>query len=276
MPKTNKARSSDAITQHYLIEKELAARLRTATKEERRNLYTEVYDELFRRVPDHPQLAIQPEERAQEVSERLALLQGYLTPTSTYLELGPGACSLAIEVAKHVRKVSVVDVSGEITKAIELPHNLELIISDGSSVPVPDNSVDIAYSDQLMEHLHPDDAADQLQNVYRALAPGGIYICITPNRLSGPHDVSGYFDEVPTGFHLREYSARELSQLFRTAGFRKVEVLAGARGLHLTIPVQFVGALESILAKVPRRLGRTIARGLPLKLILGIKLVGTK
>src|SRR5688572_1255610 len=244
-----KARPPEMIRQHYLIEKELAARLRTATKAERRHLYTEVYDELFRRVPDHPQLSQNPAQRAHQVSERLALLHNYLKPTSTYLELGPGTCSLAIEVASRVRKVYAVDVSGEITKAIALPPNLELIISDGSSVPVPADSIDIAYSDQLMEHLHPDDAADQLQNVYRALAPGGVYICITPNRLSGPHDVSGYFDEVPTGFHLKEYSARDLGQMFRTAGFRKVELLAGARGSHSNIPVQLVGALESILAK---------------------------
>ena len=277
MPTTKKAsRSDDEITRHYLIEKELASRLRTATKEERRHLYTEVYDELFRRVPNHPQLLVKPEQRADAVRERLALLQTFLKPTSTYLELGPGACSLAIEVANRVRKVYAVDVSGEITKAIELPPNLELIISDGSSVPVPENSVDIAYSDQLMEHLHPDDAADQLQNIYRALAPGGVYICITPNRLSGPHDISGYFDEVPTGFHLKEYSAGDLAQMFHTAGFRKVEMLAGARGFHLNSPVQLVSALESLLAKLPRRLGRTIARGLPLKLILGIKVVGTK
>ena len=269
-------RSPERIKQHYLIEKELAARLRIASKEQRRHLYTEVYDELFRRVPDHPQLSLKPEQRAHAVSKGLALLQNYLKPTSTYLELGPGTCSLAIEVAKRVRKVYAVDVSGEITKAIELPQNLELIISDGSSVSVPPDSVDIAYSDQLMEHLHPDDAAEQVRNVYRALAPGGVYICITPNRLSGPHDVSGYFDEVPTGFHLKEYSTGDLSQVFREAGFRKLEVLAGARGLYSTIPVQLVGAVESILAKLPRRLGRTIARGLPLKLILGIKLVATK
>src|SRR6185503_5505884 len=85
MSKHSQARSPEMIKHHYLIEKELAARLRTANKEERRHLYTEVYDELFRRVPDHPQLSVKPEQRAQEVSERLALLQTYLQPTSTYL-----------------------------------------------------------------------------------------------------------------------------------------------------------------------------------------------
>jgi hypothetical protein len=31
-----------------------------------------------------------------------------------------------------------------------------------------------------MEHLHPEDAFEQLRNIIRALAPGGRYVCITP------------------------------------------------------------------------------------------------
>ena len=61
--------------------------------------------------------------------------------------------------------------------------NFELIISDGISIPVPAGSIDFAYSNQLMEHLHPDDAESQLENVFTALRPGGAYLCITPNRL---------------------------------------------------------------------------------------------
>ena len=48
-------------------------------------------------------------------------------------------------------------------------------------------------------------------------APGpdgvGVYICITPNRVSGPHDVSRGFDEVATGFHMHEYTGREIRPL---------------------------------------------------------------
>ena len=268
----------EQIRQHYLIEKELAARLRTATKEERRHLYTEVYDELFRRVPAHPQLALKLDERArrQTVAERLALLQRYLKPNSTYLELGPGDCSLAIEIARRVRKVYAVDVSREIVRDVALPDNLELIISNGSDIPVPDDSVDLAYSDQLMEHLHPDDASEQLENIYRALVPGGAYVCLTPNRLSGPHDVSRYFDDVATGFHLREYSATELSEKFSAVGFRKLKTLVGARGIHLPVPPPLIKLIESIVVGAPRKLGRTLARGLPLRLVLGVKLIGIK
>jgi SAM-dependent methyltransferase len=271
-------RSAEQIRQHYLVERELSDRLRSASKEERRELYTEVYDELFRRVPDHPQLSLKLDAKARQddLNQRLTIIKRHLPARATYLEIGPGDCSLAIEVAGLTQKVYAVDVSREITKEIGLPDNLELIISDGSSIPVPDDSVDLAYSDQLMEHLHTDDAIDQLRNIYKSLAAGGRYICITPNRLSGPHDVSQHFDEVATGFHLKEYTLTELSGIFRSVGFRKLHVLVGARGFHVKTPTLAIKLLESVLARVPHRLGRTFARGLPLRLILGIKLVGTK
>jgi SAM-dependent methyltransferase len=154
--------------------------------------------------------------------------------------------------------------------------NFELAMSDGCSVPVPESSVDLAYSDQLMEHLHPDDARTQLENIYQALKPGGIYLCITPNRLSGPHDVSRYFDEVATGFHLREYTVRELTELFRSAGFRKFKILIGGRGLHLPLAPVPVHLLERMLALLPKTFGRKLARGLPLRLVLGAKVVAVK
>jgi SAM-dependent methyltransferase len=277
IPKSD-PRSPERIREHYLIEKELAARLRSATKRERQNLYTLVYDELFRRVPDHPQLRLKTDEQTRRrlVSERVRLLSRYLRSNSTYLEIGPGDCALAIAVAQQVRQVFAVDVSNEIAAGVTLPKNVELAISDGCSIPVPEGSIDVAYSDQLMEHLHPDDAREQLANICRALARGGVYVCLTPNRLSGPHDVSRYFDEVATGFHLQEYTASELAAMFRAVGFRKLVALVGARGSHVAVPVAFLKGIEVLLSNLPRGLGKTLARGLPLRLILGVKLVASK
>lgn len=107
----------------------------------------------------------------------------------TFLEVGPGDCALSLEVARFAKQVYAVDVSSEIVKGFICPPNFRLVISDGSRVPVSPGSVNVAYSNQLMEHLHPDDAWEQLNNIYRALVPGGIYVCMTSNRLNGPHDV---------------------------------------------------------------------------------------
>lgn len=277
IPKSE-SRTFERVRDHYLIEKELAARLASASREERRQLYTRVYDELFHRVPDHPQLMRKLNERLRraEVIARMKLLRRYLHDETTYLELGPGDCALAIEAARRVRRVFAVDVSSVIASGCVLLKNLELAISDGTSIPVPAGSIDVAYSDQLMEHLHPDDAAEQLRNIHSSLAPGGVYICITPNRWSGPHDVSRYFDEVATGFHLREYTVSELAQMFREAGFRNLKVLLGGRSSHVAAPVVLVSKLERLLEKMPPDFGRKLARKLPLRAILGAKLVGRK
>jgi SAM-dependent methyltransferase len=136
--------------------------------------------------------------------------------------------------------------------------------------------VDVAYSNQLMEHLHPDDAAAQLDGIVRALRPGGIYLCITPNRVSGPHDISKYFDEVATGFHLKEYTFAELSALLRAAGFAAVTPYLGAGGAHLFYPGFVVRAFERSLRALPAPVRRRIAPSLPSRIVLGLRVVARK
>jgi len=274
---SSELRTQEQLRNHYEIEKELAARLRNTTKEERRQLYSIVYDELFTRVPLHPQLTrkADPEAQARAVLGRLKLLGRFLRPDSTYLEIGPGDCALALQVAKSVSQVYAIDVSKEIGKDLAFPSNFKLIISDGCSIPSP-TQADIAFSDQLMEHLHPDDARAQLQNIYDALKPHGIYVCITPNRLSGPHDISQYFDDVAIGFHLKEYTFGELARIFKQTGFKKVRAIVGARHHFLLVPSFFVTLPEALLAILPSSVRKKLARGLPLRLLLGINLVGAK
>jgi len=275
----SKRRTLEQVKEQYVIEKELALRLRNATKKERRYLYTTLYDELFRRVPHHPQLTrkADPKARSEAVSERVRLLRGFLNPKFTFMEVGSGNCELVFNIAKFVKQVYAVDVSEEITNSPRHPKNFKLILSDGCSIPVPDNSVDMVYSNQLMEHLHPDDALEQLRNIYRAITPGGVYLCITPNRLSGPHDISKYFNhEVATGFHLKEYTTMELTKMFKTAGFSKVFVLINLKGILLELPVFSVRWIEELLIRLPRLLSKRISRCRPIALLLGIRLVGTK
>ncbi len=168
MPATvTETRTREELRQHYEVERELAERLRKATKEECRSLHFEVYDEPSRRVP------------------------------------------------RHLR---------------ELPANLRIVISEGSSIPVPPDSVDVAYSNQLMEQLHA------------APEPGGVYQCITPSRLTGPHNISGEFDREATRFHLKDYTVGDLAALFRGAGCA--------------------------------RMRRTVALKPPFRRLLGVRLVG--
>jgi ubiquinone/menaquinone biosynthesis C-methylase UbiE len=270
-----KDRTAAEVREHYEIEKQIADRLRDSTFDERKNLYSEAYDELFRAVPHHPMLVdYSPEAKRKDLEKDVRRLQPFITSESVYLEIGPGDCAVAFEIAGQAKKVYAIDVSNEITKNVDAPANFELILSDGSSIPVEEESVDIAFSNQLMEHLHPDDSLRQLENVFRALKRGGTYFCITPNRLSGPHDVSRTFDTTATGLHLKEYTVTELDALFRKVGFRKTRVYPGVSNIFL--PILPYKIAEKLLDILPHSIRKTLTFNKVVRFLLGVKLVGTK
>src|SRR5262249_37205221 len=64
--------------------------------------------------------------------------------------------------------------------------------------------VDVAVSDNLYEHIAPQDIATHLGSIRRALRTGGTLILFTPNRLFGPWDVTRIIDD--------SYSGRTLAQ----------------------------------------------------------------
>jgi ubiquinone/menaquinone biosynthesis C-methylase UbiE len=277
-PAGDETRTPEELYEHYIVERELAARLRHSTKGERSTLYSEVYNELFRRVPRHPQLTrvASPSAISSIVRTKMRLLSGFLKPDTVFLEVGAGDCRLPMEVAKQVRKVYAVDVSDEVNKGIAPPPNFELIISNGTDIPVPANTVDLAFSYQLMEHVHPDDAVEQLRSLYNVLAPGGHYMCVTPNRLNGPHDISMYFDREATAFHLKEYTVSELSRLFRDIGFDDVFVYTGSRGNYIKLPAGAAIAVESGIRILPWSARRAVAKIPGIAHLLVAAVVGVK
>lgn len=266
--------SKQEIRHHYELERRLSDRLRHSTPAERQHLYTEAYDAIYSQVPYLLPQQIQTSH--EKMASDLKLLSPYLNKKTVFLEVGPGNCLLSFAVAPRVAKVFAVDVSAEVTKHATAPANFQLVLSNGSDIPVPDGSIDFVFSNQLMEHLHPDDALAQLNNISRALKPGGMYLCRTPNKLSGPHDISRYFDDTATGFHLREYTITELVALFRQSGFKRFRLIIGAHGFFLRTSCIPGIWLEKILSSLPRRWQRPIARFAPLRLILGIKLLACK
>ena len=273
-------RTAAQIRGHYVIERELAERLRRAPREARAALYPQVYDELFRRVPHHPQLARQrdPAERARrarKIGQQLRFLKRFLGPRTRFMEVGAGDCALSLRAAAHAKQVYAVEVSRQLTKDVAAPGNLALVLTDGPSVPLPDGSVDFAFSDQLMEHLHPEDAAEQVRDIQRVLASGGRYFCITPNRLYGPWDISSHFDEQATGLHLKEYSNGELRRLFLECGFREVRFYAGARGYFVRVPYALIAAMEGLLERLPHRWRRLGDFG-AVRALLGVRAMAVK
>lgn len=268
--------TTPAEREHYRIERELADRLRVAPRDQRAALYGEVYDELFRLVRDHPQRTKNPQARLKEAEGAWSLVRRFVGPDRCILEVGAGDFVFAALAAEHARRVIAVEVSEMVASDVERPSNLDVVISDGVDIPVPPASVDLVFSDQLIEHLHPEDARVHVANVFRALRPGGSYVCITPNRLSGPHDISRHFDDQPTGLHLREYSSTELRSLFREAGFRRVRFYFGRRGSYFESPWPLVAVAEWLLDVLPSSIQRRFRCSLWTYVLFGVNAVATR
>ncbi len=277
-PPADDLRPEERIRAHYEVERELAQRLRAADRASRRTLYNDVYDELYRRVPDHPLVtgAAEVGSRDPEIHKLTGWVSPYLPRDGAFLEMGPGDCLFAFSLAARCAFVYAVDVSDGYVDAALKPPNFALKISDGTSVPLPDASIDFAFSNQLMEHLHPDDALDQLAEIYRALKPGGTYLVLTPNRFSGPHDVSRFFSDHAEGFHLREYANGDLAAILRRAGFRSVRAGVPLRGRLAALPVAPFRALEALLGVLPAALRTPLARTRVVSALLGVRILATK
>ena len=226
--KKGETRTEEQLRNHYLVEKQLAEQLLSSSRSERSALYSRLYEELFSKVPDHPRLQRRDtvKARRRSVAARMRLLQGQFHPGLTFLEFAPGDCALAYEVCRHVGEVIAVDISDQRGDKQESPENFSLVVYDGYNLEIPDGSVDLLFSYQFLEHLHPEDVDLHFESAYRLLRPGGAYIFDTPHRYSGPHDISRHFSDVPEGLHLKEWTYREMLTLLKKSGLA-VFILSG-------------------------------------------------
>ena len=246
-------RTEAQLANHYLVEKSLADQIRASNREERMALFPILYDELFKRVPDHPRLTrrVSEEEGARTVAARMSILKDFLKPETVFMEIAPGDCQLAAKVAQRVKKVYAADISDQRAPGMAVPSNFEMVVFDGLNLDVQPASVDVAFSYQFLEHLHPDDVAPHFELVARALKPGGVYVLDSPHSFSGPHDISRYFSYVAEGFHMHEWTYREIDQLGRRHGFDRTSVFRFGRCWDTPLALMATLTAESVLGMLP-------------------------
>ncbi len=248
---------NEALRALRVFEAKAATRLLSSSRAQRAQLYGEIYDEFFRSFPElHREVS---EASARNAVFEAAFAKSFMSPSSIVAEIGSGHGELAVALSPHCRYIYSVDVS-DLVPSNGRPANFKHIQTDGFGIPLSDGSVDIVISSQMMEHLHPDDVTDQLREIWRVLKQGGCYICTTPNRLYGPHDISGEFTAdcrivdgcyVAYGLHLKEYTNVELSDMCRNAGFHRTKHFAGMRGKYLQIPLGILAHLEKAARRIP-------------------------
>jgi SAM-dependent methyltransferase len=135
----------------------------------------------------------------------------------------------------------------------------------------------LAISNQVLEHIHPDDTIAHLNEVNRVLTAGGRYLIMTPNLVSGPHDVSRYFDRRARGMHLQEFDAKAIRNCLRAAGFKRF-VFYAARGGYVFFPMPYwlARGLDLVFSLVPPSLHTPIVRRKLPRTLLGLTVIAYK
>lgn len=129
----------------------------------------------------------------------------------------------------------------------------ETVVADMRALPFPDASFEAAVAIQSIEHVPEPERA--LAEARRVLAPGGVAIFVTPNRLT-----FGRPDEIIDPYHEVEFDQHELRALCERF-FDAVEL----RGLfgserYLAIVERERRRLDQLLARDPLRLRRLVPR----------------
>jgi SAM-dependent methyltransferase len=257
-------RTYEQILHHYRVEKEIADRLKKADRDERRRIYAGMYDELFARVPDHPRLlgVRDPASLAAHNRKKYALIERFVNPETDFIEFAPGDCTFAYLVCGRARTVIGVDISDQSAKAQVIPDNFRFRVYDGFHLDIPDGCADVVFSDQFIEHLHPDDADLHFQLVQRLLKPRGAYIFRTPHAFQGPFDISAYFSDVAEGFHLKEWTYGELRRRLLAADFSAWRGGLKRKGRYHELPVGIFAGYERMIRWLPHHARRIAARAL--------------
>lgn len=156
-----------------------------------------------------------------------------LRPGSRILEIGSGAGGLIQELARDGFDCVATEISkgrGEIMSREPL---VKWSVSDGVNLQKfhAPSSFDYVISDQVVEHLHPDDIITHCRAAFEVLKPGGSYFIRTPHRSVGPSDLSRVLGLDEAVFmHLHEFTYAEFAEISRKSGF-------GALRAVLYVPV---------------------------------------
>ncbi len=182
-----------------------------------------------------------------EVERQFRFVRRALGLRSVFMQIGAEDCALARRVAGDVERAYAVARERAQGAPPQAP-NLVQVFSEGGALPVPEGSVDVAFSQGLLERLHPAAALEHLGAVRRALARGGAYFCITANRFCGASPAAKEY----------RYSAAELRENLLEAGFRSVRFYCRVGSRHAALPYALLRLTEGFARALPYRLRKRL------------------
>ncbi|MDJ0637267.1 MAG: methyltransferase domain-containing protein [Paracoccaceae bacterium] len=208
------------VEKHASLEWDLTGRLKRSDPDERAAVFQSAYNTLYAELP---WLA------GTSGSERHAEWCKVLKPKSKIIEIGSGAGSLVrflSDQGHHCVGTELSDQRG----ATLAPRDGSVKWQATDGVHLTEyhdaGAHDHVISDQVVEHMHPDDLPVHLRSARELLRDGGSYVVRTPHRSAGPHDLSRVFGfDEPCFMHLKEYTIDNFATLAQEAGYRRATMI---------------------------------------------------
>lgn len=217
--------SEEMIIAHWKLEQQLTRELLESIPENRWETFERCYSTLYGELEWLNRLTggtdnTPPAERYGHWAELIG------SPPKSVYEIGSGKAAMIGYLAQLGHQCTATEITRErgAKHAVEHP-NLRWTQTDGVHLDrfEPPGTYDFVLSDNVIEHMHPDDLIPHLRGALDILKPGGQYLMAVPHRWFGPWDVSKVFKyEIASGMHLKEYTHRELRQAVLRAGFSAV------------------------------------------------------
>jgi cyclopropane fatty-acyl-phospholipid synthase-like methyltransferase len=151
-------------------------------------------------------------------------LSRYVRPDAEVLELGAGWCDFSNFI--KARRVVAMDLDATVVRAAA-PH-VEAEVGDCTDLSrFDEDSFDVVFASNLLEHLDREQSARLLAGAARVLRPGGRLILMQPNFRLNP---GRYFDDFT---HVSVFTDQSLSDYLTSLGW-SIEVRQ-ARFMPLTL-----------------------------------------
>ena len=258
--------TEEMILRHWELEKSLRKELLESNANERGDVFAACYSRLYSELEWLNRLT--DSQRKESPAIRYATWLSVIgQPPQKIYEVGSGNGQLIGYLAQCGFECKGTEITRE-RGARWSPKMANLFWGNSDGVHLeqfePVNHYDVVLTDQVIEHLHPDDLPRHFHGVAAILKQGGRYILSTPHVSVGPADLSRVFGlDKSAGMHLKEYDYRELSSLLKQAGFNPIKsvIRLPHKVRHLmgrqphprlsSVYLSYLTAVEKLIARAP-------------------------
>jgi SAM-dependent methyltransferase len=214
------------VQRHAELERELTDRILSSAPAKRAQITSEAYSTLYSEIDWLTDTGGDPDGRR---------WRALLRDNAEVYEIGSGAGKLAMYLNMNGISCVRTDISAERNAKNEFG---ETMVTDGVNLSAfVDQKYDFVISDQVVEHLHPEDIITHFSEARAILKPGGSYIFRAPNARCGPHDLSWVlgFDKA-IFMHLSEFTWHDVVLITKPCGFTSAKAILTLPGTKFAMP----------------------------------------